>query len=269
MGRDDPANDASTPLSNCWRRSSGQPTGTALHMTRHKDDAEDLVQEAAVRAFRSFHTFERGTNFKAWFFRILTNLYLNKYRQKQREPEMVNLDDAPDLYLYSHTVAAGLHARSTDPAALVLRQLTPNRWRRPLARFPRSSGRSALSISWRSSLTRRSPRFWTVPSARSARGCTAGGGRCSGSCGRSRKSKASRPLSPLRRSDMRRIDRYTCQETFGRLNDYLDRELSPEEMRLVEEHLAVCAYCVLEFAFEANVLREVRAKLQTIQAPRA
>ena len=66
---------------------------------------------------------------------------------------------------------------------------------------------------------------------------------------------------------MRRIDRYTCQETFGRLNDYLDRELSPEEMRRVEEHLAVCAYCVLEFAFEANVLREVRGKLQSIQAP--
>jgi anti-sigma factor (TIGR02949 family) len=66
---------------------------------------------------------------------------------------------------------------------------------------------------------------------------------------------------------MRRIDRYTCQETFSHLNDYLDRELSPEEMRQVEEHLAVCAYCVLEFAFEANVLREVRAKLQSIQAP--
>jgi anti-sigma factor (TIGR02949 family) len=66
---------------------------------------------------------------------------------------------------------------------------------------------------------------------------------------------------------MSRIDRYTCQETFSRLNDYLDRELSPEEMRLVEEHLAVCAYCVLEFAFEANVLREVRSKVQSIQAP--
>ena len=66
---------------------------------------------------------------------------------------------------------------------------------------------------------------------------------------------------------MRRIDRYTCQETFGRLNDYLDRELSPDETRLMEEHLAVCAYCVLEFAFEANVLREVRARVQSIQAP--
>src|SRR5437879_2515341 len=101
----------------------GPAYGTALHMTRHKDDAEDLVQEAAVRAFRSFHSFEPGTHFKAWFFRILTNLYLTQYRQKQRAPEMVNLDDAPDLYLYSHTVTEGLHARSADPATLVLRKL--------------------------------------------------------------------------------------------------------------------------------------------------
>jgi anti-sigma factor (TIGR02949 family) len=66
---------------------------------------------------------------------------------------------------------------------------------------------------------------------------------------------------------MNKIDRYTCQETFNRLNDYLDRELSPEEMRLVEEHLAVCAFCVLEFRFEANVLHQVRTKLHAIPAP--
>jgi RNA polymerase sigma-70 factor (ECF subfamily) len=123
MGRDDPASDASQTFEQLLAPILGAAYGTALHMTRHKDDAEDLVQEAAVRAFRFFYTFEPGTNFRAWFFRILTNLYLGKYRQRQREPERVNLDEAPDLYLYSHTVAAGLHARSTDPAALVLRQL--------------------------------------------------------------------------------------------------------------------------------------------------
>jgi RNA polymerase sigma-70 factor, ECF subfamily len=101
----------------------GAAYGTALHMTRNRDDAEDLVQEAAVRAFRSFHTFQEGTNFKAWLFRIITNLYLNKYRQKQREPEMVNLDDAPPLQLYSRTCEEGLQRRSADPATLVLRKI--------------------------------------------------------------------------------------------------------------------------------------------------
>jgi hypothetical protein len=63
------------------------------------------------------------------------------------------------------------------------------------------------------------------------------------------------------------VDRYTCQETFERLNDYLDRELTPDEMRLVIEHLEVCAFCALEFKFEARLLQEVRARLHAIPAP--
>jgi RNA polymerase sigma-70 factor (ECF subfamily) len=101
----------------------GPAYGTALHLTRNREDAEDLVQEAAVQAFRSFHTFQEGTNFNAWFFRILTNLFLNKYRQKQREPQVVEFEDAPDLYLYTQTRQAGLHVQSADPAALVLRKM--------------------------------------------------------------------------------------------------------------------------------------------------
>jgi anti-sigma factor (TIGR02949 family) len=66
---------------------------------------------------------------------------------------------------------------------------------------------------------------------------------------------------------MARIDRYTCQETFEHLDDYLDRELSPEEMRLVVEHLEVCAYCILEFQFEARLLQEMRAKVRALPAP--
>ena len=60
--------------------------GTVLHMTRNSDDAADLVQEAALQAFRAFDSFQEGTNFKAWFFRILTNLFINVYRRRQREP---------------------------------------------------------------------------------------------------------------------------------------------------------------------------------------
>jgi anti-sigma factor (TIGR02949 family) len=63
------------------------------------------------------------------------------------------------------------------------------------------------------------------------------------------------------------MDRYTCEEAFRRLNDYLDRELSAAEMKLVREHLEVCALCATEFAFEASVLREVRSKVEQIKAP--
>lgn len=136
MAPDDSASDPSQSFEQLLAPVLGAAYGTALHMTRHRDDAEDLVQEAALRAFRFFHTFEPGTHFKAWFFRILTNVYVGKYRQKQREPEIVNLEEAPELYLYSHTMAAGLHARSTDPAALVLRQLDTEQVTAAIAALP-------------------------------------------------------------------------------------------------------------------------------------
>jgi RNA polymerase sigma-70 factor (ECF subfamily) len=101
-----------------------QAFGVAMQMTRNRDDAEDLVQEAAVQAFRAFHTFQAGTNFKAWYFKILTNLFLNKRRKQQREPSTTALDDAPDLYLFLETKNAGIHARSADPATLVLQDIS-------------------------------------------------------------------------------------------------------------------------------------------------
>lgn len=87
----------------------------ALRMTRNQADAEDLVQEAYLRAFRSFHTFQEGTNLRAWLFRILTNAYINIYRAKQRRPVETDLDDLEDLYLYRRlgsmeTAAASMSA---------------------------------------------------------------------------------------------------------------------------------------------------------------
>jgi RNA polymerase sigma-70 factor (ECF subfamily) len=72
----------------------------AMRMTRNQADAEDLVQEAYLRAYRSFHTFTEGTNLRAWLFRILTNAYINRYRAAQRRPTETDLDDVEDLYLY-------------------------------------------------------------------------------------------------------------------------------------------------------------------------
>ena len=52
----------------------------ALRLTKNERDAEDLVQDTCMRAFRFFEKFERGTNIKAWLFKILTNTFINKYR---------------------------------------------------------------------------------------------------------------------------------------------------------------------------------------------
>jgi RNA polymerase sigma-70 factor (ECF subfamily) len=74
--------------------------GAALRMTRNPADAEDLVQETYLKAYRAFHTFEQGTNLKAWLYRILTNTYINTYRAKKRRPDETDLEEVEDLYLY-------------------------------------------------------------------------------------------------------------------------------------------------------------------------
>jgi RNA polymerase sigma-70 factor, ECF subfamily len=70
-----------------------QVRATALRMTKSPDDAEDLVQDALVKAYASFTRFEPGTNFKAWLFRILTNTYINEFRRRRRAPDMVAMED--------------------------------------------------------------------------------------------------------------------------------------------------------------------------------
>ena len=72
----------------------------ALRMTRNPADAEDVVQETFLKAYRAYDTFTEGTNLKAWLYRILTNTYINKYRKKQRRPNEVELGELQDLYLY-------------------------------------------------------------------------------------------------------------------------------------------------------------------------
>ena len=87
----------------------------ALRMTRNAADAEDLVQETYLKAYRGFGGFTEGTNLKAWLYRILTNTYINSYRSKKRRPDETELDEAEDLYLYRRlggleAVAAGRSA---------------------------------------------------------------------------------------------------------------------------------------------------------------
>jgi len=75
---------------------------TALRMTRNPQDAEDLVQETMLRAFRFLDRFEPGTNLRAWLFKILTNTYINRYRKASSEPRVDSLDDSEELSLYRY-----------------------------------------------------------------------------------------------------------------------------------------------------------------------
>ncbi len=89
--------------------------GAAMRMTRNKADAEDLVQETYLKAYRGFGGFTEGTNLKAWLYRILTNTYINIYRKKQRRPDETDLAEVEDLYLYRRL--GGLEAATAGRSA--------------------------------------------------------------------------------------------------------------------------------------------------------
>jgi RNA polymerase sigma-70 factor (ECF subfamily) len=94
----------------------------AMRMTRNAADAEDLVQETYLKAYRAYGGFQEGTNLKAWLYKILTNTFINSYRAKRRRPEESDVEDVEDLYLY-HRIGANAPSslgRSAEDEALDL-----------------------------------------------------------------------------------------------------------------------------------------------------
>ncbi len=70
----------------------------AISLTTDRDDAYDLVQDTYLKAFRFFDKFEKGTNCKAWLFRIMKNTYINDYRKRSKQPEKVDYNDIENFY---------------------------------------------------------------------------------------------------------------------------------------------------------------------------
>jgi RNA polymerase sigma-70 factor (ECF subfamily) len=113
-----------------------QAYGTAVRMTRDRTEAEDLVQEAALLAYRAFGSFQRGTNFRAWFFRILTNAFYSRHRRDRHEKANLSTEEVPALYLYTRTSEAGLQGPEDDPASVLLDRLDTERVNEALGRLP-------------------------------------------------------------------------------------------------------------------------------------
>ena len=82
----------------------------ALRLTRNPSDAEDLVQETFLRAYRGFAGFRAGTNLRAWMHRILMNTFINSYRKRQREPQTLSEDEVPEWYLYERMAPGSAEA---------------------------------------------------------------------------------------------------------------------------------------------------------------
>ena len=110
----------------------------AMRLTHNPSDAEDLVQETYLKAYRSFGTYEAGTNLRAWLYRILTNTFINQYRAKQRRVSEEDLDDVEDMYLYRHlgSFETALASRSAEDN--LLERLTDDEVKQALADLPDS-----------------------------------------------------------------------------------------------------------------------------------
>jgi RNA polymerase sigma-70 factor (ECF subfamily) len=107
----------------------------ALRLTRNPADAEDLVQETYLRAYRGFAGFTEGTNLKAWMYRILTNTFINTYRKRQREPVTVLAEEIPEWYLYDRL---GGNGQTSSAEATVLEAMPDEDVKAALESLPES-----------------------------------------------------------------------------------------------------------------------------------
>jgi len=98
--------------------------GGAMRLTGNRPDAEDLLQETMLHAYRGFHSFRDGTNLKAWLFRILHNTWINQYRKKARRPVEVLIEKYEDRAPTSDALGASAALRSAEVAVL---ENLPNR----------------------------------------------------------------------------------------------------------------------------------------------
>jgi len=106
--------------------------GAALRMTRNPSDAEDLLQETALKAYQGFSQFQPGTNLKAWLYRILTNAYISGYRKARRQPVEVSADGGGDFSLYDQLSDAGVGS----PEQELLDQIPEEEVKRALESLP-------------------------------------------------------------------------------------------------------------------------------------
>ena len=104
----------------------------ALRLTSDPNDAEDLVQDTVVKAYRFFSSYEKGTNAKAWMFRILKNSFINNYRKNSKKPAEVDYDEVSPYY---ESVRAE-RTETSDLESLMFREMMDDDLSNALTRLP-------------------------------------------------------------------------------------------------------------------------------------
>lgn len=106
---------------------------TAMRMAKNENDAEDLVQEAYVKAYRFWDKFETGSNCRAWLFKIMTNIFINEYRSKSRSPVAATVDELDDSFLYGQLSSSG---KEENPEKELLAKIFDSDVRKAIEELP-------------------------------------------------------------------------------------------------------------------------------------
>ena len=109
---------------------------TARRLTMNSEEAQDLVQETFLRAYRSFDHYQPGTNCRAWLFRILTNLQINRYQKQRRRPGQLSLDDTEEFYLYQQSSQPEQYQDGADPQRVFLESMVDEEVKGAVAALP-------------------------------------------------------------------------------------------------------------------------------------
>ncbi|MBD3232831.1 MAG: sigma-70 family RNA polymerase sigma factor [candidate division Zixibacteria bacterium] len=108
----------------------------ALRMTKNKADAEDLVQETFFKAYRFWDSFEKGSNCRAWLFKILTNLFITAYHKKSKEKQQFAYDDVDSHYLYNQFENTDYKQQLEDPEQMLFNQLLDDDVKKAIEELP-------------------------------------------------------------------------------------------------------------------------------------
>ncbi len=237
----------------------------AFHMTGRADDAQDLVQETFIRAWRFIDTFDPARGARGWLFKILMNVHADYRRRQRRGPQVADLvepDAADALYLYTQVAhSEELRARG-DPGEVFFASLLGGEVRAALRAVP-DQYRKVFLLSVEGftyheiAETLGIPMGTVMSRLHRARAllqqslwdyCV--------QTGRCRPGVAPAPLPA------------PCADACRHLSGFLDRELTPDALVLVEGHLATCRQCCTRLEFQRRLEATIRAELRGRRLPR-
>jgi RNA polymerase sigma-70 factor (ECF subfamily) len=238
----------------------------ALHLARDPAAAEDLVQQAFLNAWRSFHTFRPGSNARTWLLRILRNEYFDQHRRaKHHRPPIVDIEDIDEWYLHARVHDAEFEQETRDPEAAFFSTLTSDVVASALADL-RPQFREVFALADLEELSYREiseilgiPEGTVMSRLHRARlqlqkalwdYCVR-----TGQCRAQAAAPEQSPVSP------------DCHEACRQIYRYLDRTLDAAALVAIDRHMQVCHRCCTRVEFQRRLGAVVQESLGTAEIP--